>query len=357
MNDPDQADTSAYTRLEAAMLAGEVAWWEMDVETGAVEFHDSKAEMLGYDAGEFEHFEDFTELLHPGDHERAMEAMRSHLEGRADKYDVEYRIKAADGTYHWFHDVGGVSARTEEGGPKTVAGIVVDISERKEAAAEATRKNEQLALLNRIIRHDIANDMTVARGNLDLLAEDVPADGKEHLERVRSATDHVLEITESVGTVLEVLEDESHTGEGTTVRLDAVLREQVDAIDSMFDDAEVVLDGDLPEVSVLASPLLASALANIIENAIEHNDTDHPRIEVSVEVAEAVATVRIADDGPGIPEEQKEAVFDLGESGSATGSGMGLFIAATLVEAFGGSIEIGDNEPRGSVFRVTLKRA
>ncbi len=349
---PSRATTDS--RLESAMLAGEVAWWEMDVETGAVEFHDSKAEMLGYDPADFDHYEDFTRLVHPEDHDRSMEAMRAHLEGRAEKYDVEYRIEAADGTYQWFHDVGGISERGPDGGPKRVAGIVVDITEEKAAATRAQIRNEQLALLNRIIRHDIANDMTVALGAVEMIEAERGSE-TQHLERIREANEHVVELTEAVGTVLTALEEEG-AQEGTSVRIDEVLEEQVEAVGGMFEAATVTVDGELPAVSVVGSPLYGSAISNLLENAIEHNDTDSPTITVSATEGEQTVTVHIADDGPGIPDEQKPSVFDLGETRSEGGSGMGLFIASTVVEAFGGRIEIEDNEPRGAVFVLTLPK-
>ncbi len=115
-------------RLEGAMLVGDLAWWEVDVPTESVTFNAGKATMLGYDPDRFSHVEDFTELLHPADYDRTMQAMRDHFEGTAERYDVRYRIEAADGEYHWFHDVGGITERADDGSPLTVTGVVVDIS-------------------------------------------------------------------------------------------------------------------------------------------------------------------------------------------------------------------------------------
>ena len=348
-------DTAA-TRLEKAMLAGEVAWWEMDVETGAVSFHENKARMLDRDPAAFEHYEDFTDLLHPEDHERAMESMRAHLEGRAEKYDVEYRSEAADGSYHWFHDVGGISKRASDGSPLRVAGIVIDITARKAAAARAEVRNEQLALLNRIVRHDIANDMTVALGALDMLEERLSEDEHAELDQIREATEHVVAITDSVGEVLNAL-DAEETSETEQIRIDELVDAEVASVAERFTDATVTVDGSIPEVEVAGSPLLASAISNLLENAIEHNDTDSPTITVEGRAEGESVTLRVADDGPGIPDDLKESVFELGETRSPEGSGMGLFIASTLIETFGGSISIEDNEPRGAVFVISLQRA
>ncbi|MCF7889796.1 PAS domain S-box protein [Candidatus Bipolaricaulota bacterium] len=118
-------------RLEAAMEAGNLAWWRMELPSGEVEFSELKTRMLGYSPDRFKHYNDFTDLLHPEDREEAMEAMRDHLEGKAEKYEAEYRIKKKDGSYKWFRDVGSVTEL--EGEDKVVTGVVIDIDKRKEA--------------------------------------------------------------------------------------------------------------------------------------------------------------------------------------------------------------------------------
>ena len=120
-------------RLEEAMSTGNLAWWEMELPSGEVRFNDRKAEMLGYDPERFQTYEDFTELVHPEDYGRAMEAMRDHLEGRAERYEVEYRIEKSDGDYKWFRDVGNITEEKEDGEYKKVTGVVIDIDDRKRA--------------------------------------------------------------------------------------------------------------------------------------------------------------------------------------------------------------------------------
>jgi len=130
-------------RLESAMEAGGIAWWEMDCLTGTVTFSPRKAEMLGYSPDQFSHYTDFTELLHPEDHEKAMQAMRDHLDGRKQRYEIEYRIKHSAGTYLWFHDIGSITERGEGGAPLKVVGLVVNITVLKEAEL-ALRESEAL---------------------------------------------------------------------------------------------------------------------------------------------------------------------------------------------------------------------
>jgi len=129
-------------RLELAMEVANMSWWEMDMTTGQVIFEKRKAEMLGYSPEKFKHYTDFVALVHPDDLERTMDAMRSHLNGSLDKYEVEYRIKTISGEYKWFYDVGSVTKKDSEGSPLIVSGLVLNISERKEAEELLNASNE-----------------------------------------------------------------------------------------------------------------------------------------------------------------------------------------------------------------------
>ncbi len=118
-------------RLEAAMEAGNLAWWQMELPSGEVTFSDLKAEMLGYPPERFENYSDFTDLLHPEDYEKAMGAMRDHLDGEKERYEVEYRLQKKNGDYEWFRDVGRITG--EEGEYTVVTGVVIDVDRRKRA--------------------------------------------------------------------------------------------------------------------------------------------------------------------------------------------------------------------------------
>ncbi len=122
-------------RMQAGLKAGNLAWWEMSLPSGEVIFDARKAEMIGYPPDKFHHYEDFTNLLHPEDHDRAMQAVRDHLEGVAPLYEVEYRLRCADGAYKWFRDIGAISSRDEKQGSLRMIGLVQDIDALKQSEA------------------------------------------------------------------------------------------------------------------------------------------------------------------------------------------------------------------------------
>jgi len=125
-------------RLDLCLSAGNLAWWEMDIETGKVVFNKNKVKMLGYSAKEFEDvdYKDFMKLVHPDDYDRVMKAMQDHLDGKKKLYDVEYRIKTKKGDYKWFHDRGSIVKQDNHKKPLYVKGVVFDITEEKKAKEE-----------------------------------------------------------------------------------------------------------------------------------------------------------------------------------------------------------------------------
>jgi PAS domain S-box-containing protein len=110
------------------------AIWDWDYKTGVVKFSAKKAEMLGYKPIELNpDVFAFTSMIHPDDHQFAMDNMSDLLSGKSQVYEVEYRIKAKNGTWKWFSDKGKIVERDENNGPSRIVGIVNDITCRKNA--------------------------------------------------------------------------------------------------------------------------------------------------------------------------------------------------------------------------------
>lgn len=124
--------------LDQVLTTSEFAWWEWDIKANQVVTNDLKATMLGYDPEDFQGagYQAYTDLLHPDDYERTMQAMRDHLEGRAPLYQIDYRIKRADGTYTWYMDRGAILQYDPQGAPLLLRGIVVDLGPTLHAQSE-----------------------------------------------------------------------------------------------------------------------------------------------------------------------------------------------------------------------------
>jgi PAS domain S-box-containing protein len=148
-------------RLDSAMQAGNIAWWEMDWKTGNVIFDERKAQMLGYPVEQFSHYSDFTQLVHPDDYQPIMQAMRDLISGINKQYDVDYRIRTHNGEYLWFHDIGAISDYASDGSPSKVTGLVIDITGRKQA-------EEKLKQSGSLLRSMIESPQSIIIFSLDL---------------------------------------------------------------------------------------------------------------------------------------------------------------------------------------------
>lgn len=115
-----------FGRLNDAMDAANMAWWEMELPSGAVFFAENKTRMLGYNKKNFFHYSSFTDLLHPDDYDGAMKAMMDHIEGKKDIYETKYRIKTKSGDYRTFYDRGKIVQRKGEN--IRIAGMVLDVT-------------------------------------------------------------------------------------------------------------------------------------------------------------------------------------------------------------------------------------
>lgn len=104
--------------------------------------------------------------------------------------------------------------------------------------------------------------------------------------------------------------------------------------------------------------MLESVFRNLLSNAIQHNDNEVQDVTVSGARHDQTVEIRIADNGPGIPDERKETVFEQGEmSLESQGTGLGLYLVDTLMDRYGGTVRVEDNEPTGAVFVLELQVA
>jgi len=164
-------------------------WWEWNVQKNIVRTNGLKEKMLGYDPEEFknEGFEAYTELLHPDDYERAMQAMRDCLEGKEPIYQVDYRIKKADGDYTWYMDRGKVLDRDPQGKPLLFRGLVIDlghdfdIRQKGSKEFEAIRKSlpqnirENITICSVCRKYKVKKDkwLKISKDMLDVFEKDI----------------------------------------------------------------------------------------------------------------------------------------------------------------------------------------
>lgn len=221
---------------------------------------------------------------------------------------------------------------------------------------ELQHQRNRLDFMNRLLRHNLLNGLNVVEARLDLLTGRVDYEVSYHLD---TALDRTRELVDFVETVREMTHVIGHEADQELEPQDIgdVLTTHIERAAKVYPDAEYYLDA-APNVDVLADDLLGEVLDNVLINAVQHNPTDDPRVTVETSVGDDAVVVSIADNGPGIDDERKSKLLDRdSRSFDDPESGFGLFLVTEIMDSYGGDVDIEDNDPEGSVFRLTFRRA
>lgn len=235
-------------------------------------------------------------------------------------------------------------------------GIFVDRTELEEREQELERHKAEMEFFNDLLQHDVLNAATIIRGRSQQLADELEGEEQEYAETIAEWSENISGTIQRVRSVLDTLTNEEPDFE--QVKLSRMLKQQVENVSATYPDVD--FPTQIPSnVSVRANEMLSDVFKNLLTNAVLHNrQTDELRVETTVEIEENTVTVRVADNGKGVPDELKEDVFRRGDTGDSGGdeSGFGLFFVDAMVTAYGGEVYIEDNEMGGATFVIELPR-
>lgn len=217
--------------------------------------------------------------------------------------------------------------------------------QRRDLRQQANR----LVLLNRLLRDRVINAAMAIRGHADILEERYNDDSVDVVER---QADNIVDVVEDVR-YLSGTADRAEVSLGS-VDLTGCVEREFDAVRGAHPDADCSLDLPDEQVEVAANARLAEVFRHLFENAVEYSDGP-ARLDVSVETTRTHVTVRVSDDGPGLPEDQRRLLErgDIAEFDDPT-TGFGLNVVRLLVESFRGEIDTLVDE--GTTVEVRLPR-
>ena len=307
-----------HDRLEATMLTGNIAWWQMDVHTGAVVFNAQKAKMVGYPPERFTHFTHFTDLVHPDDYDRMMQSMKDYLAGRTESYHCEYRIKTNGGEYKWFRDVGVASEREPTGTPRQLCGVVIDVTEQKTVQLEAERANRAKSEFLANMSHEIRTPLNAVIGFTDLLQEaNLNTEQREYLNNANESAKTLLDI---INDILDFSKIEA--GKLDLDEVDWDLHSLLGQTIKMFTPGgekkglrlRLEMSEGLPQFWRVDPVRLKQILINLVGNAIKFCDKGSVGLGVDftvdpVDPGMGFINFTVRDTGIGIGEEQSKRLF------------------------------------------------
>lgn len=308
--------------------------------------NDAVLDLLGFESREELVGRSIFEVIHPDDHDLARREMADVIGRKAPTGPTRMRLNPPDRGVRYIRVSTAIGSFL---GADIGQAVAVDVTERVE-------RERQLELLEQWLRHNIRNEMSVILGLADAIRTGSADDVAESARRIREHAAHLVEQADHERTILDVL----LPGTGTRIvptDLGDVVERAVEECREAFPDAEIELVG--PEgVRVEALPEIGTAVGELVENAVRHNDTEVPEVRVEVAADDGMGSVRIADNGPGIPEGERDCLLlDREIDELHHGSGLGLVLVYWVVRLSDGEITFAENEPRGSVVTIALPRS
>lgn len=356
-------------RLELVLAASGTGFWEWDTGTGALTWSEAIFRQHGRDpALGAPSFPDYLTMIHPDDRAAFQSAIGGVLNGEPG-FGLDFRILWPDGSVHWTHGAGRLF-RDDDGRPLRMIGTGQDITENRRLEAERDRlllderrAGEFREAFIDVISHELRTPITTILGLTQILARpgrtDDPASLATLLEDVRAESERLHRLVEDLLVLSRVergrLDVDLEPLEPRRL-LERIARQEAADLPSI--GIETDLEPDLPIVAGEAT-YVEQIIRNLLGNAAKYTPIG-TQVVVSARRSGGEIEVRVSDDGPGIGDDSLTRVFDLfyrdpDSARTVAGSGIGLFVCASLVEAMGGRIWARRRPEGGSEFGFTMR--
>ncbi len=219
---------------------------------------------------------------------------------------------------------------------------VQDITKRKKHEETIEQLNDNLRIINKILRHDIANALTVLTISLEMIETKNEDMKNMAFSSIKKCVDLIQNIRALESEMLIYYEIKPFS-----------IKKIIELVKKNYSNIAIHVQEDC---KVLADEALISAINNIIDNAIIHGKTD--KVDIVINSDKNICEISIIDYGKGIPEDLKSRIFEEGVSfGESAQTGLGLYIVKKTIERYGGTIEVKDTDLKGATFVLKLKKS
>jgi signal transduction histidine kinase len=358
-------------RLEIMLSASGTGFWEWDVATGELTWSEAIFRQHGLEPSD--HAPDFATyltMIHPEDRPAFQDAITAALDGD-DAFSLDFRLVWSDESIHWTHGAARVF-RDADGRPLRLIGTGQDITERRRVEAE----RDELILQERragefreafidVISHELRTPITTILGLAQLLTRpgrfDDPEQRTAMLHDVRAESERLHRLVEDL-LVLSRVERGHLDIDPEPLQPHRMLAQIVEHEAPEWPSITIGLTApdDLPVVLGEAT-YVSQIMRNLLGNAAKYTPIGST-VMVDARLEDDAVAFRVSDDGPGVPSDSRGRLFDLfyrdpDSARTVAGSGIGLFVCASLVEAMGGRIWVTDAPGGGAEFGFTLRIA
>lgn len=317
-------------RMEFALEGTNAVIWEHNPDTGNIRTHPDPCPVLG---NTVETYEDLIHIAHPDYRDVVSDAVETSIR-TGEPQQVEYRTdESVDAD--WL--VARIEPVTADGGSvEQLIGLMEDITERKQREQILERQNERFDELASAVAHDLQTPLSTARGRVELAIE---TGDTEQMNKALTALERTDQLREDF---VNVLRTRDIVGETESVDVDAVAEEVWKSI-TPSDDASLRIEDP---TAIDGNPdAIRRLLENLFSNSIEHGSED-----VTVRLGRIGDGFFVEDDGPGIPENERDEIFTPGYSTKDGGSGVGMVSVREIASAHEWRVSVTESESDGARF-------
>jgi signal transduction histidine kinase len=241
------------------------------------------------------------------------------------------------------------------------AGFVFLLTARREAQQQQhidrlDQQHEQLQVLHRVLRHNLRNDLNVIQGYTKRLLERLETTQRDsECEKILETAEQMERYTEQATRIKRITEGEDLLQSYDLTELIPRLVDHPRVTD------DVAVSVSVPDsATVVANRMFEAALREVVTNAIKHNDSETPRIAITVLPAAGpshVIEIQVSDNGPGIPDGELKPLQEGKEEPVVHLSGLGLWFVAWTIRQSDGTLDFEGNEEGGTTVRIQVPRA
>jgi PAS domain S-box-containing protein len=358
-------------RYALATMAGRAGVWDWNLKTDTIYVDPRLKAILGFDDHEIGgRIDEWAQHVHPEDRSMTFAQVRAHVSGDTSSFESEHRMVHKDGSIRWFL-ARATLVRDESGTPTRLVGTDTDITEQKQADEALHRLQMDLDRVSRLatlgeygaaIAHEVRQPLAAIVINagtcLRLLAHDPP-----DLGQVRAMVGDMADAGKRADAMLRRARElfGQHTVEKHPLDVNNVIREVVVLAEARLRSARVRIDLHLVKhvPPVLGDRIaLSQVLLNLVANSIDAMATVEPAhrlLTITSSVTHDLAVqISVRDQGVGLDDVDTARMFMPAYTTKPNGTGVGLSISRTIVEAHGGTLWAVPNDGVGSTFSFAI---
>lgn len=348
-------------RMTLATVAANLGVWTCELPRGRISATDVWRSLFGFAAAERLSVERLLERVHPDDRRGVREALAAAIAGNGD-FEAEYRIVTPDYPLRWAASCGRVEF-DETGDPVLLRDVVMDVTRRKQAEAEAQQHRQELAHLVRVstlgglsaaIAHELNQPLMAILSNAQA-ARRILEQGDGNREEIRTILDDIVADDQRAGELIQRLRRQLKKGEfqPEVLNVNETIRDTLKLMKADLSAREVAVDADLTDElpSVYADRVqVQQVLVNLILNAcdaMQQIAVKARELKVSTHMcSKGYVRIAVADAGCGLPAGNEDRIFEPYFTTREEGLGLGLALSRWIVETHGGSLRA-ENRPGG----------